>query len=610
MEPSLINSKMHFSLKTAAAAMLFLACSGDSPSGPTPPSSAPVASVKLSRDTATLVPGATAQIAATVLDATGQTLDRTVSWTSSDETKARVTNGIVTGVSPGAATITATAEGKTAQASVTIVDGGVVTANGGVLSARSSMVEISAPPGAVSQTIPIFVRVAQTLPTDPAFVPGTAYDLLPATTVFAQPVALALRYDAAALGAEIRPASLSLFTLVGEAWQPVAGSVLDANGRTVSAPVTRLGSYAIIGDLRVSRIDVFPPSVTLEIGGTTPLSATTRDFAGRILTGRSVVWSSLDESVARVNPATGEVTAVAPGTTTISATVEGVASTAQVTVSAISVATVEVSPGSASLYSGRSLQLTAAAKAVNGATLTDRRVTWSSSDAAVASVSDAGVVSGAAFGTARITATVEGKSASTTINVLHDPIVFVHGYNSSAAIWGTMIGWFVADGWPMSQLHTISYDYTQSNVTIADQVKTEIENVLSSTGAAKVDIVTHSMGALSSRYFIKNLGGGAETDAWVSLAGPNHGTATANLCGSPACFEMRPGSVFLTDLNAGDETPGTPRYATWWSNCDLATMPQQSVILSGATNTQTACLQHNQLYTDASVYQQVRDWVR
>ncbi len=509
-------------------AMLIIACSGDSPSGPTPPPPpvAPVASVKLSRDTATLVPNATVQITAAALDAAGQTLDRSASWTSSDEAKARVANGVVTGVAPGAATIIATIEGKTAQATVTIVDGGVVTAAGGVLSARSGSVQINAPAGAVSQTTPVFVRAAATPPSDPALVPGAAYDLSPATITFAQPVTLVLRYDAAALDGEIRPTSLRLFMLVADEWQPVAGSVLDASARTVSASVTRLGSYAIIGEL-----------------------------------------------------------------------------------SAIPVASVEVSPGSGSLYSGRSLQLTATAKATNGTTLTDRKVTWSSSNSAVASVSDAGVVSAAAFGSAAITATVGGKTASATINVLHDPIVFLHGYNSSAAIWGTMIGWFLADGWPMSQMHAIDYDYNQSNTTIAGQLKTAIENVLSSTGASKVDIVTHSMGALSSRYFLKNLGGSSQTDAWVSIAGPNHGTHIANFCGSVSCLEMRPGSTFLTELNAGDETPGTPRYATWWSNCDQATTPQQSAILSGATNTQTACLSHSQLYLDATVYQQVRDWV-
>jgi triacylglycerol lipase len=607
---------MRLSLKTATLSILILGCSGDSASGPNPPPPPPpppapvVASVKLSRDTATLVPDATVQITATALDAAAQTVDRSVTWTSSDETKARVANGVVTGVASGAATVTATVDGKTAQAIITIVDGGVLSAAGGVLSARGGSVQIIAPAGAVSQPTSVFVRVAASPSSDPGLVPGTSYDLSAAAQTFAQPITLALRYETAALGNEIRPASLRLFSLTSDVWQPVAGSALDANTRTVSAPISRLGSYAIIGDLRVSRVDVLPPAVTVEIGGTTMLSATTKDFAGRTLAGRPVVWSSLTESVARVSAATGEVTGIAQGTATISATSEGVAGTAQVNVSAIAVARIEVTPGGSSLYSGRYLMLTATARDAQGTALPGRHVSWSSSNTGIATVSDEGLVSAVAFGSATITATSEGKSSSATVSVLHDPVIFVHGFQSSGAIWGTMIGWFVSDGWPTSQMYAVSYDSNKSNATIAGELRTTVENVLASTGAARVDIVTHSMGGLSSRYLLKNLGGDSGTDAWVSLAGPNHGTTTANLCGSVPCLEMRPGSTFLAELNAGDETPGPPRYATWWSACDQVTTPQQSVVLVGATNTQTACLQHSQLYVDATVYQQVRDWIK
>ncbi|MDP9178464.1 MAG: Ig-like domain-containing protein [Gemmatimonadota bacterium] len=254
--------------------------------------------------------------------------------------------------------------------------------------------------------------------------------------------------------------------------------------------------------------------------------------------------------------------------------------------------------------------LTATARDAQGTALPGRQVSWSSSNTGIASVSDQGLVSAISFGSASITATSEGKSSAATVNVLHDPVILVHGFQSSGAIWGTMVGWFVSDGWPMSQMYAVSYDSNQSNATIAGQLRTTVETVLASTGAARVDVVTHSMGGLSSRYLLKNLGGDSGTDAWVSLAGPNHGTTTANLCGSVPCLEMRPGSAFLTELNAGDETPGTPRYATWWSACDQVTTPQQSVVLAGATNTQTACLQHSQLYVDATVYQQVRDWIK
>lgn len=136
-----------------------------------------------------------------------------------------------------------------------------------------------------------------------------------------------------------------------------------------------------------------------------------------------------------------------------------------------------------------------------------------------------------------------------------------------------------------------------------------MDSILLATGATKVDVITHSMGGLSSRYYAKNLGGDARIDAWVSLGGPNHGTTTAYGCVQTSCVEMRPGSTFLKNLNATDETPGAPRYATWWSACDAVIEPDNSTPLAGATNTQTACLSHSALYSDATVYAQVRDWV-
>jgi triacylglycerol lipase len=116
------------------------------------------------------------------------------------------------------------------------------------------------------------------------------------------------------------------------------------------------------------------------------------------------------------------------------------------------------------------------------------------------------------------------------------------------------------------------------------------------------------MGALNTRYYLKNLGGTAKVDDWVSLGGPNHGTNTANFCTSQACIEMRPGSTFLNNLNATDETPGSVNYGTWASPCD--SIVPSGVALSGATNTTTACISHTELYSDATVYAQVRTFVQ
>ena len=192
----------------------------------------------------------------------------------------------------------------------------------------------------------------------------------------------------------------------------------------------------------------------------------------------------------------------------------------------------------------------------------------------------------------------------------HDPIVFVHGWNSSGSVWNTMISNFSRDGWTAPELNSWSYNTSQSNVTTASELSTKINQVLAATGNAKVDVVTHSMGGLSSRYYLKNLAGTGKVDDWVSLGGPNHGTSSANLCTQTSCREMRAGSAFLTQLNSGDETPGTTNYGTWWSQCDGVIYPPTSTILSGATNTQTACISHSALLTNSTVYGQVREFVR
>jgi triacylglycerol lipase len=193
----------------------------------------------------------------------------------------------------------------------------------------------------------------------------------------------------------------------------------------------------------------------------------------------------------------------------------------------------------------------------------------------------------------------------------HDPILFVHGWNSNSSTWTTMVNRFAADGWTAAELNNWSYNTSQSNATTAGQIQTKVDQILAATGAAKIDLISHSMGGLSTRYYVKNLGGGAKVDEWVSLGGPNHGTDTANYCFSTACSEMRIGSTFLNNLNAGDETPGTTvNWLTWWSPCDDVINPDSSVALSGATNRQTACLSHSALHEDATVYAQVRDAVR
>jgi triacylglycerol lipase len=211
-----------------------------------------------------------------------------------------------------------------------------------------------------------------------------------------------------------------------------------------------------------------------------------------------------------------------------------------------------------------------------------------------------------------ITLCLAGAALLPASSLALDPILFVHGWNGSASNWSTMVSRFEKDGYPKSHLSTYTYNSSTSNKTLAEtEVKSRVESLLKATGAAKVDILAHSMGSLNSRYYVKFVAGGQEkVDDWVSFGGPNHGTKAANICFTATCVEMRIGSKFLTELNAGDETPGTVNYGTWWSPCDEFINPPESTILSGATNTKTPCISHLALVSDEAVYKEVREFIK
>ncbi len=82
----------------------------------------PVATVRLSPLSSSVVQGGTVQLFPTVEDSTGVTVtDRVIDWSSSDPTKASVsTTGLVTSIAPGTVTITAISETKQGTATVTV----------------------------------------------------------------------------------------------------------------------------------------------------------------------------------------------------------------------------------------------------------------------------------------------------------------------------------------------------------------------------------------------------------------------------------------------------------------------------------------------------------
>lgn len=212
---------------------------------------------------------------------------------------------------------------------------------------------------------------------------------------------------------------------------------------------------------------------------------------------------------------------------------------------------------------------------------------------------------------ALVFAAMVASSAPASSQAARDPILFVHGWNSSAGTFNTMVGRFQAAGYTSNQLMAITYNSNTSNRTIAGQVQTAVNDLRARTGAAKVDIISHSMGGLSTRSYLKERGGTAFVDDWVSLAGPNHGTNTAYACYlfSRGCRDMIPNSDLLVALNSGDETPGSTNYGTYWSNSDDVINPDSSTVLTGATNTFAGSIEHSDFLSRTDVFTMVQGFV-
>lgn len=340
----------------------------------------PVASVSVALASPTVFVGATTQATATTRDAANNVLTgRAIAWSSSNPSVATVSSaGVVTAQSPGSANIIAVSEGQTGQAAITVQQAPVATVT---VSLGSSTVVAGANTQASAIT---------------------------------------------------RDANNNVLTGRPIAWSSSDPSVASVDPNTGLVTGVSAGTASIIatseGKTGQATISVTPPPVatvsvsltasSVVIGATSQASAVTRDANGNVLTGRPIVWSSSDPSVATVDPSTGLVTAVDSGSANIIATSQGKSGQATITVTVVPVASVTVSLANQLIVAGGTTQATAQTLDAAGNVLTGRVIAWSSTDPSVARVSTTGLVTAISAGVVFIRATSEGKSDTAILIVI------------------------------------------------------------------------------------------------------------------------------------------------------------------------------------------------
>jgi len=183
------------------------------------------------------------------------------------------------------------------------------------------------------------------------------------------------------------------------------------------------------------------------------------------------------------------------------------------------------------------------------------------------------------------------------------PVVLVHGTFENQAMWAFVSPQIKAAGYCV-----FSLDYgnnaTGAIPTSAGQLGTFIDQVLSETGASKVDIVGHSQGGMMPRYWMKFDGGASKVDDLVGIAPSNHGTTNplappaGTFC--PACAQQAAGSAFITNLNSGGDTQAGPSYTVISTRYDEVVTPFGSQALSGSSSQVTNIVLQNKCPLDLS----------
>src|SRR3989441_11328348 len=157
------------------------------------------------------------------------------------------------------------------------------------------------------------------------------------------------------------------------------------------------------------------------------------------------------------------------------------------------------------------------------------------------------------------------------------PVLFVHGHGLSSADWRPLIEYLAADGYPREYLHGVDIvPNTMANAQAATSVIAPAADWLLARAKAaaqragyrgevprRLDIVSHSMGVVSSRWYAATPGPEPRR-TWIGLAGANHGTQALCPFRDEASLEMCPAFSPNARRQAGQEGV-TGAHGSWFA---------------------------------------------
>lgn len=189
------------------------------------------------------------------------------------------------------------------------------------------------------------------------------------------------------------------------------------------------------------------------------------------------------------------------------------------------------------------------------------------------------------------------------------PVLMVPGWLDTAEDLAGLGVRLRSAGWPAEAVAAVTFqDPTGGNHRHAHEIAVAVERLRERTGAARVDIIAHSMGGLATRVYLKE-----HPDAVrrvVFMATPHRGTLMAYLAFGEGGDEMLPRSGFLEALNRFPPVPPGVEALTVRTLLDTHILPGTSATLPGVRDVMVCCPTHVGLTRDLEAFDAVRDFLR
>lgn len=189
------------------------------------------------------------------------------------------------------------------------------------------------------------------------------------------------------------------------------------------------------------------------------------------------------------------------------------------------------------------------------------------------------------------------------------PVLMVPGWFRTGAAFAGLRARMLGAGWTEDEIAAITFaDRTGSNHEHALEIAAAADSLLARTGAARVDIIAHSMGGLATRLFLRGHAG--KVRRVVFLATPQRGTWSAYLAFGEGRAEMLPGSPFLDSLNAAPPLPPGVEAMTIRTLVDAHIIPGSSATLPEVRDMVVCCPRHEAISNDLEVFRAIVAFLR